>query len=247
MSRNFQLLHQADKERDVFQSGVKPAGQTDSKNNHLDLERLIREQLSRLVQELFLMPNAGSERKMVLFTGVESGNGCTWMCARAAETLAAQVTESVCVVDANLRSPSLHQYFETENLCGFTDVVAKSGPLRDYARRLSGTNLWLVPSGSLGMDLNTLLASDRLWSRMMELRMTFRYVLIDAPPVNLYTDATMLGRWTDGVVLVVEANSTRREAARKAKELLEAAQLRLLGSVLNKRTFPIPEALYRKL
>jgi Mrp family chromosome partitioning ATPase len=45
----------------------------------------------------------------------------------------------------------------------------------------------------------------------------------------------------------VQANSTRRETARKAKESLESAKVKLLGAVLNKRTFPIPEALYRKI
>ena len=51
----------------------------------------------------------------------------------------------------------------------------------------------------------------------------------------------------DGVVLVIEANSTRREAARMAKETFESANVKLLGAILNNRTFPIPESLYRKL
>jgi Mrp family chromosome partitioning ATPase len=51
----------------------------------------------------------------------------------------------------------------------------------------------------------------------------------------------------DGVVLVLEANSTRRVTAKKAKQALEAANVRILGTVLNNRTFPIPEGLYRRL
>jgi protein-tyrosine kinase len=51
----------------------------------------------------------------------------------------------------------------------------------------------------------------------------------------------------DGVILVVEANSTRREMARTAKETFDDANVKLLGAILNNRTFPIPEALYRKL
>jgi Mrp family chromosome partitioning ATPase len=57
----------------------------------------------------------------------------------------------------------------------------------------------------------------------------------------------MIGRLADGVVLVIEAHATRREAARKVKESLEAANVRLLGAVLNKRTFPIPEVLYNRI
>jgi Mrp family chromosome partitioning ATPase len=71
--------------------------------------------------------------------------------------------------------------------------------------------------------------------------------LLDAPPVNLYADATLLGRLAEGVVLVLQANSTRREAARKAKESLESAKVRLWGAVLNKRTFPVPEFVYRNI
>jgi len=82
---------------------------------------------------------------------------------------------------------------------------------------------------------------------LSELRKNFTYVLIDAPPINAYADATLLGRMADGMVMILEANTTRREAARRAKDSLDAAGIRLLGAVLNKRTFPIPERLYSRL
>ena len=72
-------------------------------------------------------------------------------------------------------------------------------------------------------------------------------ILIDAPPINTYVDAALLGRMADGLVMIVQANHTRREAAQRAKEILDAAGVRVLGAVLNKRTFPIPEFLYRRL
>jgi Mrp family chromosome partitioning ATPase len=56
-----------------------------------------------------------------------------------------------------------------------------------------------------------------------------------------------LGRFADGIVLVLQSNATRREAALKAKESFEVASVRLLGAVLNKRTFPIPQNLYQRL
>ena len=84
-----------------------------------------------------------------------------------------------------------------------------------------------------------------MWIR--DLRDEFAYVLISAPPVGLYGDAALLGQMADGVVLVLEANSTRRVAALKAKQPLDAAKVRLLGIVLNNRTFPIPEKIYRWL
>ena len=79
------------------------------------------------------------------------------------------------------------------------------------------------------------------------MRKEFDFVLIDAPPLTRYSDAIGLAQMTDGLVLVLEANSTRREAALQVAENLRAANIRILGAVLNKRTFPIPETLYNRL
>jgi receptor protein-tyrosine kinase len=86
-----------------------------------------------------------------------------------------------------------------------------------------------------------------LKTRLAELRSQFDYALIDAPPLARYADAITLGQLADGFVLVLEANSTRREAAIRLAENLRAAQIRILGAVLNKRTFPIPKSLYDRL
>jgi Mrp family chromosome partitioning ATPase len=67
------------------------------------------------------------------------------------------------------------------------------------------------------------------------------------PPAGTRSEAALLASLCDGMVLVLEANSTRRVAAQKVKERLHAANARLLGAVLRGRTFPIPEAIYRKL
>ena len=64
---------------------------------------------------------------------------------------------------------------------------------------------------------------------------------------GLYTDAALLGQTADGVVLVLEANATRWRTARKAKQALKDANVKVLGTVLNNRTFPIPEKIYRLL
>jgi len=92
-----------------------------------------------------------------------------------------------------------------------------------------------------------LLNSEQMKARVMELRKEFDYVIVDVPALNESADAIALGQQVDGLVVVLEANSTRREAASKVVENLRAAKIRILGAVLNKRTFPIPEALYQQL
>jgi capsular exopolysaccharide synthesis family protein len=245
MSRNFELLQQIEKEHEVFPAATRPAISGNGRKPGLDLDAISLEERVKLVQRLFLLPGSEAPR-LVVFCGVESGDGSSWVCTRASETLASQVKASVCVVDANLRTPFLHQHFRTDNLLGLADAVYQSGPVRKFAHQLNGANLWLITCGSKTTDSHSLLASEGLRSRLAELRAEFDYVLVDGPPVNLYADTALLGKLVDGVVLVVQANSTHREAARKAKESLDSANVRLLGVVLNKRTFPIPEFLYRK-
>jgi capsular exopolysaccharide synthesis family protein len=237
---------QAEREGKVFSSPRRRVAPTNGRRAGLDLEAMAQGEAIKLVHRVFLLPGSDAPR-MVLFCGVGTGDGSSWVCLRASETLASQVKASVCVVDANWHAPFLHEYFRSNNSKGLADAVLESGPMCDYAHRLNGGNLWVITSGSRTTEPQTLLTSDRLQPRLAELRTMFDYVLIDAPPVNLYADAALLGRLADGVVLVVQANSTHREVARKAKESLESAKLRVLGAVLNKRTFPIPESWYRKL
>ena len=94
---------------------------------------------------------------------------------------------------------------------------------------------------------SNLLNSEHLKIRFAELRKEFDYILVDVPPLNQYADAMAIGQIMDGLVLVVEADSTRKESALKALETLRAAQIEVLGAVLNKRSFPIPEFVYRRL
>lgn len=211
-----------------------------SKSAH-ELALLAHEEQVKLMQRIFLTGDQGT--RVVVFCGIESGNGCTSVCAESAVTLAAQVPGTVCLVDANLRSPALHRIFGLKNGKGFAEAMLQCAPIREYGHQLS--NLWILTSGAPTPDPHILLNSENFPLRMKELREKFEFVLIDAPPLNPFADATKLGTLADGIVLVVGANSTRREAARKAKEELKAANSKILAAVLNRRTFPIPEVIYR--
>jgi Mrp family chromosome partitioning ATPase len=93
----------------------------------------------------------------------------------------------------------------------------------------------------------SLLNSDSVKVRLQELRKEFDYILIDTPALNLYSDAVTLGRNADGAVVVLQAESTRRESALKGLASLREANVDVLGAVLNRRTFPIPDFVYRRL
>lgn len=260
MSRNFELLQQAGVDlsgslAEKIPFGVASKGLREKRTRdraHVaslrpaDLSRAAREETLRLVQSLFLLREASEEGRVVVFASVNPDGGCTRVCVQAAQVLAESVPGTVCMVDANFREPSLPSAFSVGNHFGLADALRTSEPIRKYAKVVQGENLWLISSGSGAEQTVGLLHSDCAKQRIDDLRKEFNYVLIDAPPLNTYSEAVALGQFADGLVLILEANSTRRDASCRIAERLRAMQVKILGAVLNKRTFPIPDAIYRR-
>ena len=248
MSKHFELMQQIEQEQSS-RSESRPAPFVPSlsregiSNGHT---RWANDEALRLVQQIFLLQTREPPR-VVVFAGIDHGNGCSQICASVAEILAKNASRPVCLVEANFRSPALPELFGTTNHYGLTDAILEKGPIGPFAKLVNGDNLWLLSSGSLAADSPNLLSSDRLSERVAELRQDFEFDIIDAPPLTRYSDALVLGQLSDGLVLVLEADSTRREAASVAASTLRSASIPILAAVLNKRTFPIPEAIYKRL
>jgi len=255
MSKNFELLQDVlreaqretpsdrDSARVVF---LEPEA---SRNNHRglsDFDAFAQQECFKLVQRLFLVQPA-SPFHAVVFASVDRGNGCSRICVEAARILAANTSASVCLIDANFRAPSLTRFLGVPEDRGLADFLTENGSTRSLARQLKPPNLWLLSAGTLAPESLSLLNSDRLKVCLQKLRKEFDYLLIDSAALNLYTDALALGGIADGLVLVLQADSTRRESALKGLQTLREANVNVLGAVLNRRTFPIPEFVYRRL
>jgi len=254
LSRNFELFRQLGRVQEILQEPEKPSPALVEEQLVESLlptttfaaQGNVREEVIKLVRNLFFVPGAEAPRHVV-FAGTESGTGCSWICAHTAEVLAAQVRGSVCLVDCNLRAPSLHERFNAPNHHGLSDALASSDSIEPYLHRLSPSNLYLLSSGSVQEGVEALLASDKMRSRVTELYAQFDYVLFDVASLKTCNDGVVLGRSADGIVLVLRANSSRRETALKAVQELKATKVEVLGAVLNQRTFPIPDAIYKYL
>jgi len=206
----------------------------------------VREEAQKLVQRLFLASN-GLGPKAVLFAAVDANIGCDWLAVVTAKVLARNVPGAVCLVDGNLRSSSMPSALGVNCDRGLIDSLKHNGSIRDFAKQIGPGHLWLLSSGAPVQDSTTLLNSDRLKNRLTELRREFAYLVMSAPGFNAFADGMILGQLLDGVVLVLEAHSTRRQAALQVVESLRTSKIPVLGAVLNNRTFPIPEAVYKRL
>jgi non-specific protein-tyrosine kinase len=172
--------------------------------------------------------------KTILVTSANPLEGKTTTVANLGVVMA-QAGLSVIVVDSDLRRPDLHKFFSVDNKQGLTDALLQSTPNLDgYLQGTAIENLQVLTSGPLPPNPSELLGSQRMKSLIEQLKGKADVLLFDSPPVLAVTDAAVLANQVDGVLLVVDAGATRREAASRARETIAKVGASLLGVALNK-------------
>jgi Mrp family chromosome partitioning ATPase len=239
MSKFVSLLQQLEMEP----AGLYPAtsvlpSEDDDHSSGDDKTRKANDEASRLVRQIFLRQKQEPPR-VVVFAGINHRDGCSHISADVAKTLARNTLQSVCLVEANFRSPSLPRFFGTPNHHGLTDAILGQGPVISFAKLVSGDNMWLLSAGAPVNDAKSLIASDPLRQRLAELREEFNFVLIDAPPLRQYSDAIVLSHLADGIVLILEGESSWREGAEVVAHL-RSIDVPILAAVLNKHSLAVP-------
>jgi Mrp family chromosome partitioning ATPase len=144
----------------------------------------------------------------------------------------------------------MHELFWLDNTRGFLQALEatdENNPIKDYAQRVQDSNLWILPSGGSVAESHSVIVSESVQRRIAELKREFDFLLIDTLAMKTSPDAGLLGRFADGVVLILAANATTREAAANSRIVLEAASVPIAGAILNKRTYPIPDAVHQYL
>jgi non-specific protein-tyrosine kinase len=149
----------------------------------------------------------------------------------------AQAGQRVVVVDADLHRPRMHRLFGLPNALGLTTSLLEEHPAVDGLLQPTGDpRLRVLTSGPIPPNPTELLGSSRMRELLASLAQTGEadIVLVDSPPVLLLADAAVLSTIADGVLLVVEAGRTRRDAAAKAAETLRTVKARLIGVLINR-------------
>ncbi len=207
-------------------------------------EDFARQQIQGLVRRVFFS-NVSSEDerpvRQVVFSALDPETDVRSICRRVGETLALEIVGNVAIVGAYPRVLQGAENYQSEPT-GRPEPETNT-PLRRAATRVQ-SNLWLVPGA--GKD-EARGGTAALHSYLGEVRSVFEYSIVEGPPAGESNDAMATAQFADGIILVLSARRTRRIAARKIKEMLEAAQARILGTVLSDRIFPIPEGIYRRL
>jgi len=173
--------------------------------------------------------------RIVQVTSPNAAEGKTTTVANLGVAIAGTGTRVV-IIDFDLRRPRLHEIFELSNDNGFTSVLLGRVDLNDALREIPGTHgmARVLTSGPLPPNPSELLSSPRVQKLIDEVAERVDVVVLDTPPVLPVTDALVVSRCVDAVLLVTAAGTTTRRVAQRAVELLRQVGAPLRGMVLNR-------------
>jgi capsular exopolysaccharide synthesis family protein len=172
--------------------------------------------------------------KSIMTTSTGPGEGKSTTVSNLAVVFAQQ-GKKVLLVDADLRKPTVHYTFNLTNTIGFSNVLTRQSVLTEAVKDTKIENLSILTSGPIPPNPAELLGSKMMMQFFEDAYNIFDMVLFDTPPVLAVTDAQILANKCDGTILVVSSGKTERELLVKSKELLQSANAKLLGVVLNNK------------
>lgn len=193
--------------------------------------------------------------RVLQFTSSQFGEGVTTVALGFAQFLATMVGEGgVVVVEANFRQPSFGEIFGLGSENGLQAAIDERVDLEEAVVCLDGLGFCVIACDRshdqtmlLPLDSGLYAAQRSVKDLLINLRERFRFVVLDSAPVVPFMDGCVLAPAADGVVFVIESNRTRAEVVNHALDKLKSSGGNILGVVLNKRVFHIPQFLYRLL
>jgi capsular exopolysaccharide synthesis family protein len=209
---------------------------------NLNLGPEIEEAYQRLGTNLLVSPGPDTQQgpRMLGVVASRHGEGTTTTAAIFASILARRRTGRVCVVEANLRSPSFDKVFGLHPGGGLAELIRGERTLQEVTQSTPVPNLFAIGVGEAPGGASALFDSPGVVAVLEQLRAAFDFVIFDLAPANLYGDASIIGPRLDAALIVIEADRTRIPEAERTRRALERVGVRLVGSVLNRRRTYIP-------
>ena len=200
----------------------------------------------RALRTSILLSKSGRSAKILMVTSALPQEGKTTTCVNLATVLAQQGAR-VLLIEADMRRAGISKilHFESEiglsTILGQTTVPDPEEALRQVA---SVPNLTVLPAGPVALHPSEMLSSPRMRDLLRTLEPEFDHIIIDTPPVLSVTDACLLSALADSTILVIRAGVTSRAALRRAHEMLEHVDARIMGVILNAADFTEPDLYY---
>lgn len=187
----------------------------------------------RVIRTSIQFAQAGKELKTLAVTSCTPNEGKSITVANLAVVLT-QAGKSVLLLDCDMRNPTVHKNFNLSNKVGLSSCISMGTALSDAVQKTSIEGLYALTGGVIPPNPSELLGSEQMKNVLQRAKEQYDYVLIDTPPVMPVTDALIVSRFVDGMILVIASAEVKVEMARDVKNQLVNAGANILGVVLNK-------------
>ena len=187
----------------------------------------------RTVRTNVLFSSAQEGSRVLVVTSTGPGEGKTTVATNLAISFA-QAGQRVLLIDADMRRPRVHSVFGCKQEPGLSNLMVGNAKASDTVHKTPVPGLWVLGAGRIPPNPAELIGSQRFRDFLASLKEHFDLILVDSPPVMAVTDAAIVAHAANGVVFVVGAEMTCRNAARAAVEHLEQGRAHFVGAVLNR-------------
>jgi capsular exopolysaccharide synthesis family protein len=189
----------------------------------------------RGIRTSLLFSSADRPPKIILVTSAGPSEGKTLTSTNLAITMA-QAGSRVVIVDCDMRKPKVHKMFGIGRDKGMSSVLVSNeleNVLQDVIIHSDIPNLDVIPCGPIPPNPSEIIGSQKMSRIMEKLQEQYDRIIVDSPPITAVTDATVLAKFVDGVMLVVHAGVTPRQVVKTGLEQVQGVDANVLGAVLN--------------
>ena len=212
--------------------------------NALDQE-IAEEMLSLYKTIEAILPHL--KQKTIQFIGSREGEGTSTIAREFARISANHIGKSVLLLDGDRHQTTQKDYFALKSDYSWLDALIKTDCVDNALYQIGESKLFVSPSCNSSTSTPEMFDSPRFETFWRTLRDRFDLILIDSPPLTISPDGLAIAGRVDGVILVLEAEKTRWQTAKNVKDSISRVGGQVLGLVLNKRRYYIPESIYKIL
>ena len=181
---------------------------------------------------VFTIPHDGAKR--IIVTSALAGEGKSTNCLNLAISFA-QTGAKVLLIDCDLRKPNVANLLNISSTPGLSNVLANLCTIDSVIVHSDYANLDVIPSGDIPPNPAELLGSVSMQETLDKLSEIYEYIFLDTSPVNIVTDAAVMSKMVDGILLVVRQGRTDKESVAEAIKKLSFVEGNIIGFVLNGR------------
>ena len=187
----------------------------------------------RTVRTNISFSDVDNEIQTILFTSTKQNEGKSTVISNVAYSFSKLENCKVLLMDLDLRNPTVHKMFGVSNTYGLMDNLKHDRSLEKCIHKIE-ENIHVLPTGAIPPNPTEILSSKKMAKFLEDIKSHYDYIFIDAPPVGVVSDATIISSNVDGVMYVVGAKETDLSHAQVAIDNLKKADANIIGSVLNK-------------